>query len=282
MIDEHVWFRHRLADHLLDLLDESATRNFLAHAEACAGCAALLAAARARNTGWPDTGHPSPAVLLRWQERTLIDDEEARIVSEHVDFCASCQADLEELAGSRVVRPAVAPTGDSSVPAAPRSRRGSWAWSALGGGLATAAAFLIAWPRAPQTVAEAPPVTRSEPRPAKPEVELLATDAPVLIRSVSRGGADTTRVGLGENRGLTPLRIPALFLPDSTRVRVELLDASGVAIAHTVVTAEVAERSGVLLDTRALEPGELILRISWQRDGGEESRRYPIQFRAGP
>ncbi len=284
---EHAWFREHLADFLLDLMDGQEAERLRSHASTCAECGPLLVLARAeRLDGWLSADHPSPATLVRWhRDAAAVDREEARIIREHLEECGSCRADLAELAGARAVRavPGAATPARPAV-AGRRSAARDRMLGALGGALATAAAVLIVWPR-PQAVpadgaAAPPPVASRAVVPEDPAPAFHAQSSPVQVSSRHRGESDTTRVVLDPGAPFVPLRIPTLFVPDSTPLAIELLDAAGQVAARMTMPARLAQDVGALLDTRGVTPGVHSLRVSWRAAGRDEHREYPIVFAA--
>lgn len=279
--DEHTWFRHRLADHLLDLLDDAETERLRAHASGCAACGGLLVAAtREGANGWLGADHPTPSVLLRWQaEPASFDATTAEVVREHLASCGSCRADIAELAGERRLRPGVeAPAALRAVRPARAPRWRDAMLGAAGGALATAAALLLFWQQPePVVPVDVAPLAVEREAPARAP-ELLAAARPVRVQAPSRGGGTVTRIALAEPRALVPLLLPTLFISEETALDVTLVDARGEVVASTRSVASDTQRDGVLLDTRGLAAGAYTLRVRWQQDGRQDERRYAILF----
>lgn len=281
--DEHTWFRHRLADHLLDLLDDAETERLRAHASGCAACGGLLAAAtREGANGWLGADHPTPAMLHRWRaEPETFDATTAGIVREHVASCESCATDLAELGGDHAPRPRLEAPPEPAATRLAGTHLARHLWTgAAGGALATAAAFLLFWPR-PEPAAPIPvpraTAPREAPTPGQRPVLLPAT-RPVRIAAPTRGGETVTRIALVEPRGIVKLLLPTLFLPEETALDVALVDRRGEVVSGTRAIVRDAQRDGVLLDTRGLAAEAFTLRVRWHRDGRPDERRYPILF----
>lgn len=282
--EEHHWFRVRLDAHAFGLLDDAEESRFQVHAASCAECGDALKsyAANAQRPA-PSQVHIPAGILARWDRaRKRLRGLQRRMVREHLASCAECRQDLEAVGFRPVLEaePELEPDADlaSPVPAvAPSGHtirivrgRPSWAAWLLGGatgvGLATAATLMV--------VANLPPVTRpvptgagtgaSPPAAARDRVlEPLALSGE--LKAALRGpGESVTDIRVDPETRFVHLGVPDLFLPDTTMLRLRVVDPAGR-------TVEILCRYGDLMPRRtllfgdpdaALLPGEYRLVVS--------------------
>jgi len=288
--NDHEWFRGRLPDHLLDLLEEGERRRFEAHARRCPGCARLLASALgARADWWDGAGHTPVGVLLDWNPSAR-GEPIHEAVRAHLAACEDCRRDLSDLRGEPLLSE-VAP--DTVRPTPAPARRPAFRW----GSMAAAAATLVAVtailvvrprdserepgpPRADRPAAPAPWHEAPVPEPAT--VPDLAAE-PVEIAAAERGQPGrTTVIRLRPGIARVPLTLPALAAPDGVVLEIELRDAAGATVTRQWLAAERALRpGGVELAAANLAEGTYVLAVRWIDPlTGEDSREFTLDVRS--
>jgi hypothetical protein len=301
--NEHDWFRRRLPDYLLDLLDEGARARFDAHARACPACAKLLGSALGERADWWDgAGHLPVGTLMAWDVDAPSVGANAA-VREHLASCESCRRDLEDLRGPEAVRALVTMPAAARRAVVPFPSR--WMPAAISAATAAAAAFvMVMWvadrpaPRhepqvVPPTSVPAVPSTGSGAQPTAPAMgaptraiapgpAASAEPEPVEVRAPERGAAaEPTTVDVPAGAARVRLTLPALPVPEQAQLTIELLGPDGALLFRQVLTAELAlRRGGVALPAAHLAAGPHRLRVTWTDSvTGESAREYALDVR---
>jgi hypothetical protein len=247
MSSDHERFRASLPGFLLELLPDADQAWNEAHAAACSECAALLSRMRSRLSELQDeVGHVPVRVLeayaLGVDSLTTLERE---LVRRHLNDCAACREDAEEL--SRITGvPPISPKRVSLRIAHGR---------ALTAGLVAAAALavvfsvrLIAW-RAPSAPARQPspsvgpaqqPIATALPPHAEQPHHI---DELIVFREPLRGSNDAAVVeaGIPKRGSGVRLRVPRLFLSEDEQVLVRLVRDDGSPVWAKVLGAGALE-----------------------------------------
>lgn len=301
MSNRHAWFRARVALHLLSVLPEADAATFLEHASECADCGALLTRLeREDGDWWNGTEHISVPMLGAFiRKPSLLVERDRELVGTHLAACEACRADLAELTGMLTgSRTSVA----SPAPATTVHRRAggpAWFMGAMVGSLATAAAFLLIFPRGtmPPSGVPIPPQgaivdssaalsMRSgglNPMPSAGTVRMRQHTlmpriaAPVDLVGVDRASViETTRVVVAPGV-LTPLRSPMMVSP-APNLWVAILDAEGKVLVRRRMSGEQFLSNGVLIDATLFAEGVFRLRVEWtDANGRPDSRECPFR-----
>lgn len=265
MTDRHAWFRARLEAHLSGLLDEREDRLFVEHASACDACAKRLADYALEDEPATDTGHVPAGMFAAWPRATReLRGLERMMVRRHLERCAACRQELELLGHSPALpldaalegahasdaagtaAAAVAAGGVAAGSGSPRvivmrsggaRRWDAWfAWSGWAAAVLMVAIMLVAPWRAPGISERerelgrgtlAPSAERAAPVPEAGEA-VPGLAIPVRLAGRMRGDASgATRVEVPANACQLALAIPALDIPDTAAVRVQLLGPGG-------------------------------------------------------
>jgi hypothetical protein len=254
---EHDWFRRRLDEHALGMLDDADERSFLAHVAACAACGDELKAYHENVARIVREGHIPARLLARWDRaRGRLRGMARRMVREHLESCAECRQDLEAVG----FRPELEVVGELEAEAEPETRvartspprqpmheirlvmptrRGWapwWAGGVVGAALGTAATLVVVGTLSDRAQlypvpmpTEAPSPTRPAPAPAPPPPILDVLAPPLALRGPLRGASDaevpTLRVEPGAR--FVQLALPELFLADSVTLVLRVIGPDG-------------------------------------------------------
>jgi hypothetical protein len=245
MNSDHERFRASLPGYLLELLPDADQAWSEAHAAACSECAALLARMRSSLPELQDeVGHVPVRVLEAYVlEADSLTPLEHELVHRHLNDCAACRADAEEL--SRITGvPPISPKRVSLRIAHGR---------VLAAGLVAAAALAVVlavrftpW-RSPSSPAS-PPSVGSAPRPiatALPTGPQQPTNIStlVLLREPLRGSSEDAAVeATVPTRGSgIRIRVPRLFLSEEGQVLVRLVRADDSVVWTKALDASALE-----------------------------------------
>ncbi|MEQ1832428.1 MAG: hypothetical protein ABL977_05175 [Candidatus Eisenbacteria bacterium] len=235
--DPHVRYRDALALEFAGLLADSDAAWMAQHATECAACRSLRERVRARvHELRVDEGHAPAEMLSAWlHEPSAFTPLEAELVQRHLAACATCRAELAEMAAF----------AQQPVPVA-RARRHDWRGPALAGLAAAAALVAVFFARVHEPASLAPGALPT------PKTVLPAQPAPAPVISARLVIPERTRAAAPETLPVVRLqpavtqlrlRLPALFMEPGERVEVRLARADGerAPVVRTVRAASLAE-----------------------------------------
>jgi len=276
--DLHARFQAGLAAHLAGMLPAEETEWMDAHAGQCADCGNLLGRGRARFAQLGTSGVHIPATMLSTflVEPNELTPLERELVGRHLEACAACRQDMEEMARAAGVPPRMKAPGASG---------------SEGGGTGTVLVLLTAamlttfvlWrqARSPPAPPSAPPIA-ALPSPT-PEAALGGEPLLVLRESV-RGAtrpapaSDTLESGTLRVR----VQLPALFVRRDSQLLITVTTAARVEVARDTLSAEAVDRPFELSTTIGpWNAGDYVLRVI--PDEGRDTKATRVfEFRLVP
>ena len=235
------------------------------HLESCAACREEFRGSTAPKLAEAAGGHVPASVLARWPRvRGQLGELERRLVERHLALCEACAADLRRAEG---VRPATARAAARRPGALPGSGPGRWLGAAAGLAAAAAVVVVLFGPGRPRV-----PSHLGAPAGGIP-IAISVGGSGVRMPDLTRGagGPEQVVVELGPREPVALILEPQ-DLPDSARVKFELLRAGGGLVSTSVrVQRELYPDRRILLGDAAhpLPAGAYVLRQTGNTASGE-------------
>jgi putative zinc finger protein len=254
--DAHARFQVGLSAHLAGVLPPEETAWMETHAGECADCRSLLGRGQAVFERLGASGVHIPARMLSsfLLEPNDLTPLERELVGRHLESCAECRQDMEEMARAAGVPPRLKAPGASGG-----------GWGGVGAVLAAAAvvAAIVVWRQArhPPPAPPAPPIA-AIPAPT-PEAALGGAPLLVLqerVRGATRPAPASDTIGFGQR--VVRIQLPALFVQRDSRLLITATTAAGVEVARDTLPTEALDRPFEL--TATLGPwsaGDYVLKV---------------------